>query len=311
MDMTHEQTSFRSVLKKLYRKAPAVVLVSRAHWRKFGAPLPFFRPKTLSEKINWIKIFGDIELLAACADKVAVRDHVRRRLGDRVRLPELFLVTEDADDIDPSVIGHERFVVKASHDSGSALICRDRNSFDFEAAKKTLSAALKTDYSQLYFEPHYQKITPRLLVEEYLQTADGSAMGDWRIMCMNGRAAFLYVNMHESGEKTRAYFDRDWNRIPVRQSAPDHPGAVPRPPFLDELFEMAEILAADFDFVRVDFNIVDGAIYFGELTFTPQGGFIPYDPPAVDRLFGESLRLTRSRYAPVRALLRAGLVGGA
>jgi hypothetical protein len=298
-------------LRRLARRLPVALLVPRTHRRMIGRRLPLLRPRTLNEKLNWIKVFGEIAPLAACADKIAVRDYVRRRLGDRVAFPELYLVTDRVEDFTAEAVPHDQFVVKASHDSGSALVCADRERFDFAAARSSLAFALSRDYARVYHEPHYALIPRRLLVEEYLANADGSPPGDWRIMCHNGVARFLYVNFYHGGAKTRAYFDRDWRRVPARQSAVEHQGHIERPVFLTDLLEMAESLAVEFDFVRVDFNVVNGKVYFGEMTFTPQAGYGAYDPPSVDLLFGEGLRLTRSRYALMRWLLRKGLAGGA
>jgi hypothetical protein len=298
-------------VRRLLRKSPIGLLVYRHHWLKFRQPLPLLRPQTLNEKINWMKIFGELAPLAACTDKIAVRDYVRERLGDRLRLPILHLVTDRVEDINPEKIPHRQFVVKANHDSGSAVICSDRDSFDFSEARRVIARSISRNYARVFFEPHYETIRPRIMVEEFLANADGSPLGDWRIMCNNGKAVFLYVNLYSDGHKTRAYFDRDWRRIPAKQSADEHVGEIERPAFLDELFEMSESLAADFDFVRVDFNVANGLLYFGEMTFTPQAGYGAYSPPSVDGLFGRGLRLTRSRYALMRWLLRKGLVGGA
>ena len=39
------------------------------------------------------------------------------------------------------------------------------------------------------------------------------------------------------------------------------------------MLKYAQQLAEPFKFVRVDFYEIDGKVYFGELTFTPAGGF--------------------------------------
>ena len=49
-------------------------------------------------------------------------------------------------------------------------------------------------------------------------------------------------------------------------------GFVEKPRNLEELLRTARILAGDFAYVRVDLYEVDGRIWFGELTFTPDNG---------------------------------------
>ncbi|MDM1803217.1 hypothetical protein LZ337_26970, partial [Serratia marcescens] len=54
-----------------------------------------------------------------------------------------------------------------------------------------------------------------------------------------------------------------------------------------EALRLSCLLAADFDYVRVDWYIHDGCIYFSELTFTPAAGFGIGYGPHLDRLMGE------------------------
>ena len=46
---------------------------------------------------------------------------------------------------------------------------------------------------------------------------------------------------------------------------------LPKPKNLEFMKRMAEILSADFEYVRVDMYEIDGKVLFGELTFTPAG----------------------------------------
>ena len=49
---------------------------------------------------------------------------------------------------------------------------------------------------------------------------------------------------------------------------------------------LAEKLAKNIPFVRVDFYEVDGKVYFGELTFTSQGGFMDFYTPEFNKELG-------------------------
>ena len=49
--------------------------------------------------------------------------------------------------------------------------------------------------------------------------------------------------------------------------------AIPKPDCLKLLLEYASILAKGHPQVRVDFYITHGKIYFGEMTFTSEGGY--------------------------------------
>ncbi len=50
---------------------------------------------------------------------------------------------------------------------------------------------------------------------------------------------------------------------------------------------MSKRLAADFDYVRVDWYIHEGHIYFGELTFTPGAGLVTGLDRGLNQMMGE------------------------
>ncbi|HVI91552.1 MAG TPA: ATP-grasp fold amidoligase family protein, partial [Dongiaceae bacterium] len=74
-----------------------------------------------------------------------------------------------------------------------------------------------------------------------------------------------------------------WNRVPYGQGFEVETAPVPAPACLTEMIRGAEILAADFSFVRVDLYEVGGKPLFGELTFYPGSGLNRITPPEFDR----------------------------
>ncbi|WP_235021324.1 ATP-grasp fold amidoligase family protein [Caballeronia telluris] len=82
-------------------------------------------------------------------------------------------------------------------------------------------------------------------------------------------------------------YDAQWNALDIRMGQYERSATpAPRPANLDKLLTVARTLASDFDFVRVDLYDVDGAIYFGKLTFTPGAGLFPLTPDTVDYEWG-------------------------
>ena len=57
------------------------------------------------------------------------------------------------------------------------------------------------------------------------------------------------------------------------------------------MYQVAEKLAEDFVFVRVDLYDVNSKIYFGELTFTPTGGLDSDYSRKIDEYLGEKIKL--------------------
>lgn len=87
------------------------------------------------------------------------------------------------------------------------------------------------------------------------------------------------------------YFDMDFNRLDIRQCYPNSDGDVERPETFNRMADVARELSKGIPHVRIDFYEVDGRMYFGEYTFYHFSGFMPFDPPEWDEMFGSWLRL--------------------
>ena len=71
-------------------------------------------------------------------------------------------------------------------------------------------------------------------------------------------------------------YDAEWKFCPERLGvchANDCVPEIPKPTSFEKMKEYAFILCKEFPFVRMDFYDIDGKIYFGEMTFTPKGGY--------------------------------------
>lgn len=77
--------------------------------------------------------------------------------------------------------------------------------------------------------------------------------------------------------------------------ATNAPVVSPKPANYEEMKRIAEILSAEFDFVRVDLYEINGKVYFGEMTFTPGCGLCGFRPDAWDYTLGELWHLDTSR----------------
>ena len=55
--------------------------------------------------------------------------------------------------------------------------------------------------------------------------------------------------------------------------------------------EIATKLARDFIFIRVDLYYVNDKVYFGELSFYPNNGFVRYETEEMDKFFASRVHL--------------------
>lgn len=262
--------------------------------RKFGRSAELDNPKTLNEKLLKLKLerYGTDALVRRCADKYAVREYVREQgLGDT--LVELLAVYDRAEDIDWAMLP-KQFVIKWNFGCGYNLICSDKAALDTRSAERQLRCWGREDFWSYYSELQYKGVEKKLIAEQYLKAKQGTQPEDYKFYCFNGRAECVMLCLgREQGWPKFYFFDRDWKLLRINgdsRAAPE--GYDPaKPDGIDAAFACADILSAPFPFVRTDLYLVDGRVYFGELTFTPAAALDNKRLPETDLMFGAMLEI--------------------
>lgn len=277
---------------QIYRFSPKELY---PFWLKFfykfelGKKLDLNNPKTLNEKIQWLKIYDATPEKTRLADKYLVREWIKEKIGEQYLIP-LIGVWDSPDDIDFSSLP-EKFVLKCNHGSSCNIIVEDKKKLDIESAKRDLKKWLKINYSWYNCELHYSPIPRKIICEKYIENIGG--LRDYRFYCYNGEPNSVWVDIFSgTPNHKRNIFDLNWNVIPVKCKWPSgNLDEFPKPTNYDKMVELARKLSEDFLFVRVDFYEVDSKIYFGEMTFTPMQGTAAFSPDEYDLIFGNLLHL--------------------
>ncbi|MBR3498023.1 MAG: hypothetical protein IKO05_03410 [Selenomonadaceae bacterium] len=242
-----------------------------------GRELDLDNPKTYTEKINWLKLYDSTPLKARLADKFAVRDYVADKIGDD-KLKPLLGAWDSFDEINFDELP-DRFVLKCNHGSGMNIIVKDKNSLDMQQAREKINAWLTVDYGAGFFELHYSPIKRKIIAEKYFEEKNGS-LRDYRVYCFNGEPIFVCVTEiwnHDEHKFNQVYYDLDWHDLGAMfEDAPLFETPIPKPENLKELLSYAKILCTKFPCVRVDLFNLENTVLFGEMTFIPNAGFIPY-----------------------------------
>jgi hypothetical protein len=114
---------------------------------------------------------------------------------------------------------------------------------------------------------------------------------DYKIHCLNGIPEFVLLCSERNKELKLNLYDLNWNPIYEIQGKHKNNKEFPKPSKLKRMIEISRILSEDFKFVRVDLYQIGDKIYFGELTFTPDGGILSYFTDKFDLECGKLLRL--------------------
>lgn len=259
-------------------------LINRIWFNHYGYKIDWKNPRDLNEKIQWLICYGDTSKWPDLADKYKVRDYIKEKGYDSI-LTKLYGVWDDANDIDFEKLPEE-FVLKCNHDSGSYHLIDKAKGFDKDFIIADLNTHLKVKYGYIGCEPHYNKIRPRIIAEEFLEDAGSfsTSLVDYKVWCFNGHPYCIFCAYNRTHEHlyTNVY-DLNWQVHPEWSVFNDHyrdgGGKVPCPEILDDMLKVASDLSVGFPEVRVDFYIVDNKLYFGELTFTSDCGRMGYFSP--------------------------------
>ncbi len=249
-------------------------------------------PKTYCEKLQWLKLYDRNPAYNKMVDKYEVKKYVDSVLGEGHTIPA-YGVWDSFDEIDFDSLP-DQFVLKCTHDSGGSVVCRDKASFDIKAARKRLNPRLQRNFYKVGRQWVYKDVKPRILAEQYIPTLGNKDSVEYNLTCFDGRVGLITICRgipHRTyADRTKDNYDRDFNYLPFYAFYKNtHP--IEKPKEMDEIIRISEALSQGIPQVRVDTYVIDGTVYFGEMTFYTLNGFIVFTPEEWDRKLGDMIRL--------------------
>ena len=258
-------------------------------------------PQTYNEKIQWMKLYDSTPLKTRLADKYLVRAWVKQKIGGEYLIP-LLGVWDSFDEIDFDKLPNQ-FVLKANHGSGWNIIVKDKSTFDKEEARKKFDVWMHTNFAfRAGLELHYMNIPPKIIAEEYMENL--GSLYDYKVCCADGKPRFLWIDIDRYTDHRRVVYSLDWERLSfqINEKVLVDSRDYPKPECLEEMIGAAEILCKEFAQVRVDFYVVDGKLYFGEMTFTDASGGSRIVPREMEYEIGSWITLPPKKPIPMRLI---------
>lgn len=246
-----------------------------AHRRYFGRWPDFDRPTTLHEHIHSYMLRERDPRLVLLADKVRVRDYIAQCVGACYTVP-LLNQWERVQDVPLATLPFP-VVLKPSHASGRVLMLRSAADVQPHEHRLLLRKWLAQDFSGVNREWFYHLVPHRIIAEPMLFDAQGQIPTDCKAYVIGGRVRYFQVDCGRFERPTRNLYSPRWQLLPVRGTHPRH---APQPPPLElpRMTELAQQLAAPFEFLRVDFYLTADGLRIGELTNSPGAGFGRFYP---------------------------------
>lgn len=262
-------------------------------------------PKTFGEKIQWIKLYGNLDKYSSYVCKYEVRNFISSKIGDKYLIP-LIGVYEEVNDIDFNALPN-KFVLKLTSGSGYNYIVENKDKADIQDIKDKLNKWMKEDFYKKGKETQYKNLKQKIICESFISD-NNNALVDYKFYCFNGKIDFIQVyegkketqiNKTKGKKKNKEFlnvFNDQWKEIDLSYVGNLYDKKleeISEPINFNEMLEVVKKLSEDFPFVRVDLYNLDGVIYFGELTFTPADGTRRFSPTEEDLRISDLIDLSK------------------
>ena len=256
-------------------------------WRKLGYWMNLKNPTTFNEKVNWRKLYQRDPRFDLLSDKQDAKSYITEKIGEQYTVPTQWCGADFGaipwDDLTYPL------VIKTTHSTGDVFFVKSKKGLDVNEVYQHFQKFWDNKKLKRYSRSTHESKNKRFIIEEML--GDGSKIPeDYKFYCYHGRVHFIHVISGRFKKLMRRYYNRNWVAQDFGKDLELAP-IIPRPEKLDEMLKVAEALANEFDYIRVDLYQVDGRIYCGELTFTPDAGFGRLTPEEGDYLLGEPWKI--------------------
>ena len=246
-------------------------------------------PKTFNEKLAFCKINTNNDKITTLADKFLLKDYVSKKIGSEYVINTL-QITNDINSIDFNNLPNS-FIIKATHGSGWNIIVKNKDQINKPQILKMCKHYLSMNYYFYARERQYLNMKPQIMIEELLLTDDGNVPDDYKFFTFNSEVKYIQIDVSRYSNHERAFYDINWNRIPVSLAFPNHKHEIKKPENFNEMIAICRKLTEGINFARVDMYSYKNKIFIGEITFTPGANVEKFSPSYYDKIFGENFKI--------------------
>ena len=288
---------FRRKILRLFSFIPDKYMLMFQYRIKMGRSLDLKQPQRYTEKIQWYKLYYKNAKMIKAVDKYDVRGLLSNLQLESI-LPQSYGVYDTYEDIKWETLP-KKFVIKDTLAGGgtSVILVKNKEAVDYEYLHDTLkkwiqsNSHVKSDGREW---PYYSGKNHRILIEEYLETASGEKLTDYKFFCFDGNVYCVYVigNREIGAHGELAIMNADFVRLPYQSATQGIMKVSPsKPDNYEYMVEVARKISLGFPHVRVDLYNVDGKVYFGEMTFYGASGYQSFVPDEFDYILGKQFKL--------------------
>ena len=266
--------------------------IKKQYKENIGHELNLEQPQRYTEKIQWRKLYDNNPLYSVLADKYAVREWVKEKIGEEHLIP-LLGVWDRAEDIDFDQLP-DSFVLKTNNACKTNIIVRNKKNINKKLVIEQMNYWLAFPFWAKSGQFHYKDIPPKIIAEQFMQSEGTDGLTDYKFFCFNGKpyCCGVYVDRYH-GQKRNIY-DLDWKPLCWMFNRYER-CSIEKPAQFEKMIALVETLCKGFSHVRVDLYLIQQEINFGEMTFTTGSGYDPIFPDEYDYIIGEQWTIDRNQ----------------
>lgn len=241
----------------------------------------FATPATMSELVQWRKVFDHNPLFPVLTDKLAAKQWAAERFPD-LETPETLWVGDRPEDIPAAMV--EPDVVLKTNNASTQNLFPHRDTADHAEVVRRFRRWMPNPFVDWVrrglagkAEWAYNSIPRKVFAERRLVAGPGHEVVDISIRVFGGVPHSVSCATDYKTDATRvAFFWVDGERMTVpatEDSSPELPADFAFPATMPRALAAATRIGHGVDYLRVDFLTDGDRLYLGEITIYPASGF--------------------------------------
>lgn len=260
---------YHSIGYEMFRKYPQLMsdkyYLSILWEFQMGYRLDWNHLETYNEKLQWLKLYDRKAAYTKMVDKYRVKQWVAEKIGKEYVIPTL-AVYNSVDEIDVTKLPNQ-FVLKCNHDSGSVIICENKEKFDIERAKMQLKDALGENFYWRAREWPYKNVKPCIFAEQFIRTNPRLDKKNDNHSYTESELKIIHVDMDCFRWNKSRMYSGFWSTIEeeIGTSRNNESASLS-----NEMFDFLGRLNEEYGPVQGEFYQIDNDVYFGDLTYNQE-----------------------------------------
>lgn len=260
----------------------------RINFERFhGYELDLTEPKSFNSKIIYKMLYDRNPQIPKIADKIEVKKYIKEVFKNSKISVDVFptiFTTSNPKDIPFDELPDE-YVIKPNHASNQIIFVTKKDEINRKETIKKCKHWLSKSFSIEGLEWCYQPIKRKILIEPLMRDSSNKIPHDYKFLMINGVCEYILVKNNNPDEESQSGYNTKWEKLNVELNLKGELN-VDRPVKFESMLSAAKIIGNNFDFIRVDFYLINEKLYIGELTNYPARGMIKFNPVEFDFKLG-------------------------